>query len=61
MSAIQAVLSLAKKIIRVQSYKLQPKGFFQGKLVEGSRRFFNFMRCMNNRPRNLHKLMPKGS
>jgi hypothetical protein len=28
-------------------------------LLEGSGRVFNFNRCMNNRPRNLHKLMPK--
>jgi hypothetical protein len=30
-------------------------------LTEGPRSFFMFTRCMNNRPRKLHKLMPKGS
>jgi len=29
--------------------------------TEGSGSFPKIIRCMNNRPRNLHKLMPKGS
>jgi len=33
----------------------------RSELIDGSGSFFKFNRCMNNRPRNLHKLMPKGS
>jgi hypothetical protein len=31
------------------------------KQTEGAVRFFMFHRCMNNHPRNLHNLVPKGS
>ena len=60
--------SLAARRIMADGYEILrliqhfgAKSFYLGAKIDETSECFNFIRCMNNCPHNLHKLLPKGS